>query len=258
LGYGNPKSLSDASVRNCSGDIKDFKPSIMVGVPTVWETVKKGIVAKVNSGSAPARHFFCGAMWAKSHLVDMGLPGSGLLDAVVFRKPKEAIDCRLKFCMSVGGPIAETQQFISTAICLMIIGYGLTESTAQACMMNPAEWSSKTIGAMPASVEVKLVYYADAGYRVTNKPNPQGKMWIRGTGVIDGYYQNNKETAETITSDGWLKTGDIGEFDSRGHVKLIDRKKNLIKMLNGEYIALEKLESVYRSNDEWTPRNVSF
>lgn len=59
---------------------------------------------------------------------------------------------------------------------------------------------------------------------------------------------NDKETAESITEDGWFKTGDIGEFDKNGQLRLIDRKKNLVKTLNGEYIALEKLESTYRSN----------
>jgi long-chain acyl-CoA synthetase len=248
MGYGNPKTLSDSSVRNCNGDIREFKPSVMVGVPAVWETVKKGIIAKVNQASPVAKNLFWGALWAKTNLMSMGLPGSGLLDAVVFKKLKEATGGRLRLCMSGGGPIAkETQQFISMAIAPMIIGYGLTETSAQGCLMNPFEWNNNNMGAMPASIEIKLVDFADAGYFVTNKPNPQGEVWIRGTGNMEGYYQNEKETAETMTEDGWLKTGDIGEFDSVGHLKLIDRKKNLIKTLNGEYIALEKLESVYRS-----------
>lgn len=60
------------------------------------------------------------------------------------------------------------------------------------------------------------------------------------------YWKNPEETAKTLTEDGWFKTGDIGEFDSNGHLKVIDRLKNLVKMQGGEYIALEKLESVYR------------
>jgi long-chain acyl-CoA synthetase len=64
---------------------------------------------------------------------------------------------------------------------------------------------------------------------------------------MEGYYENEKETKEALTPDGWFKTGDIGEWDKNGHLKIIDRKKNLVKTLNGEYVALEKLESVYRS-----------
>jgi len=94
---------------------------------------------------------------------------------------------------------------------------------------------------------MKLVDFADAGYHATNKPNPQGEIWIRGTPVLEGYYQNEQESKDSITPDGWFKTGDIGEFDKNGHIKIIDRKKNLVKTLNGEYIAIEKLESIYRS-----------
>lgn len=248
MGYGNPKTLSDASVRNCKGDIREFKPSVLVGVPAVWENVKKGIIGKVNAGSPIVKNLFWGALWAKDTLMSWGLPGSGVLDAVVFKKIKEATGGRLKLCMNGGGPVAkDTQRFLSMAICPMIIGYGLTETSAMGTLQNPMEWTSESIGAMPASVEAKLVDFPDAGYFATNKPNPQGEVWLRGPSIMEGYYENEKETKEAMTEDGWFKTGDIGEWDSNGHLKLIDRKKNLIKTLNGEYIALEKLESIYRS-----------
>ncbi len=248
MGYGNPKTLSDTSVRNCNGDIKEFRPSVLVGVPAVWETVKKGIVTKVNGSSPLVRSLFWGALWAKTRLMSLGLPGSSILDAIVFKKIKEATGGRLKLCMNGGGPVAkDTQRFISMAICPMIIGYGLTETTAMGTLQNPREWTTESIGSMPASVECKLVDFPDAGYFVTNKPHPQGEVWLRGPTVMEGYYEDDKETAEALTEDGWFKTGDIGEFDRKGHLKLIDRKKNLIKTLNGEYIALEKLESIYRS-----------
>jgi long-chain acyl-CoA synthetase len=248
LGYGNPKTLSDTSVRNCAGDIREFKPSILVGVPAVWESVKKGIGAKVAAGSPLTQKLFWGAMWAKETLLAAGLPGSGLLDAVVFKKIKEATGGKLKLCLNGGGPIAkDTQKFISMAIAPMIGGYGLTETTAMGCLMNPLEWTSETLGAMPACIDVKLVDFPDAGYFATNKPNPQGEVWIRGAPVCDEYYKNEKETAEAMGPGGWFKTGDIGEWDQNGHLKLIDRKKNLVKTLNGEYIALEKLESIYRA-----------
>ena len=248
MGYGNPKTLSDSSVRNCLGDIKEFKPSVLVGVPAVWESVKKGIIAKVNAGSPVVRGLFWGALSLKEKLMYTGLPGSGILDAVVFKKIKEATGGRLKLCMNGGGPVAkDTQKFLSMAICPMISGYGLTETTAMGTLQNPLEWTVDSIGCMPASVECKLVDFADAGYFATNKPNPQGEIWLRGPTVLSEYYDNPKETAEAVTADGWFKSGDIGEWDKVGHLKIIDRKKNLIKTLNGEYIALEKLESIYRA-----------
>lgn len=131
MGYGNPKTLSDSSVRNCKGDIREFKPTILVGVPAIWETVKKGVMAKVNAGGFITQKVFWGAMSMKSTLLSMGLPGAGVLDSVVFNKVKDATGGRLRICMNGGGPIAkETQHFISMAITPMIGGYGLTETTA--------------------------------------------------------------------------------------------------------------------------------
>ncbi|RDW92138.1 putative long-chain-fatty-acid-CoA ligase [Coleophoma crateriformis] len=248
MGYGNPKTLSDASVRNCKGDIREFRPTVLVGVPAVWESVKKGIVAKVNSGSPIVKNLFWGAMWAKANLLHYGLPGAEILDSIVFKKVKEATGGRLRICLNGGGPIAkETQRFISMAITPMISGYGLTETTAMGALMDPMEWTDDALGNIPGSIEIKLVDFPDAGYFAKNKPNPQGEIWIRGVSVMEGYWQNEKETAEALTKDGWFKTGDIGEWDKNGHLKIIDRKKNLVKTQNGEYIALEKLESIYRS-----------
>lgn len=247
MGYGTIRTLSDTSVRHCAGDIRELKPTVMVGVPQVWETVKKGIVSKVEAGGALKSKMFWGAYAAKSFLLSSGLPGSGVLDAIVFNKVKEATGGRLRICLNGGGPIAkETQRFISLAITPMISGYGLTETCAMGALMDPQAWTDQALGEMPASIEMKLVDFADAGYYSTNKP-PQGEIWIRGGGVVEGYLDMPEETAESFTSDGWFKTGDIGEFDAQGQIRIIDRKKNLVKTLAGEYIALEKLESLYRS-----------
>lgn len=247
MGYGNPKTLSDASVRNCKGDIREFRPSLLAGVPAVWESVKKGIIGKVNAGSFIVKNMFWGAMALKETLLGLGLPGAGVLDAIVFKKIKDATGGRLRVAFSGGGPISQdTVKFISYAITPMISGYGLTETSAMACIQDPLAWDPTALGDIPACVEIKLVDFPDAGYYSTNNP-PQGEVWVRGPAVTEGYFDNDKETQESITSDGWFKTGDIGEFNKNGHLRLIDRKKNLVKTLNGEYIAIEKLESTYRS-----------
>ncbi|KAL8830542.1 MAG: hypothetical protein Q9191_001365 [Dirinaria sp. TL-2023a] len=247
MGYGSPRTLSDQSVRNCKGDIREFKPTILVGVPAVWESVKKGIIAKVNQGSPLVKNLFWGALSTKSFLMSTGLPGTAILDAVVFKKIKDATGGRLRLCMNGGGPIAkDTQRFISMAITPMVSGYGLTETTAMGALMDPMHWTDTAIGDIPSSIEMKLVDFPDAGYFSTNKP-PQGEIWIRGDSVMEGYFKNDEETREALADEGWFKTGDIGEFDKNGHLRIIDRKKNLVKTLNGEYIALEKLESIYRS-----------
>lgn len=251
MGYGNPKTLSDTSVRNCKGDIREFKPTILVGVPAVWESVKKGIVAKVDHGSLVVKNLFWAALAAKSFLMSTGLPGTAILDAVVFKKIKDATGGRLRICMNGGGPVSkETQRFISMTIAPMISGYGLTETTAMGALTDPMAWTDSALGTLPASIEMKLVDFPDAGYYSKNDP-PQGEVWIRGDSVVEAYYENEKETQEAMTSDGWFKTGDIGEFDHDGHVKIIDRKKNLVKTQNGEYIALEKVRLSSSHSQSW-------
>jgi long-chain acyl-CoA synthetase len=253
MGYGHPKTISENSMKHCHGDIMEFKPTILVGVPAVWETVKKGIIAKVSKMNPIVRYMFWGAMSMKSFLMHNSdyLPLSGLgtsiIDTVVFRKIQEATGGRLRICMNGGGPIAkETQRFVSMAISPLISGYGLTETTAMGILTDPLAWTDTALGEIVGCAEIKLVDFPDAGYFSTNKP-PQGEIWIRGDSVARGYLELEQETKEAFTKDGWFKTGDIGEFDTAGQLRIIDRKKNLVKTLNGKYIALEKLESIYRS-----------
>lgn len=253
MGYGNPKTLSDVSMRNCQGDIKEFKPTILVGVPAVWESVKKGVLNNLNKNSGLVKNLFWGAMSAKTFLMTNGFPGStfgaNLLDSIIFKKLKEATGGRLRLMMNGGGPISkDTQKFLSMAIAPMISGYGLTETAAMGALTDPMAWDCNALGEIPSSIEVKLVDFPDAGYLTKNNP-PQGEIFIRGGSVTTHYWQNEEETKGAFSEDGWFMTGDIGEFDSRtGHLRIIDRKKNLVKTLNGEYIALEKLESIYRTS----------
>lgn len=246
LGYGTVKTISDASVRNCRGDIVEFRPTVMVGVPAVWETVRKGIYAKVNASGVAVSSIFWTAYRAKNFMTHWRIPGSSVIDHTIFKKVKEATGGRLRIVMNGGASISkETQTFMNTVVCSMIHGYGLTETAAMCCLMSPHQLATGVVGAPTTSVEVKLVDVPENGYLSTNKP-PQGEVWIRGDPVSKCYYRNEKETAEAY-EDGWFKTGDVGEWTSSGHLRIIDRKKNLVKTLNGEYVALEKLETVYRS-----------
>lgn len=252
MGYGNPRTLSEASVRNCKGDIREFRPTILVGVPAVWETVKKGVLNNLNKNNAIVKSLFWGGMAAKNFLMTAGFPGADVgawfLDNFIFRKLKEATGGRLRIVMNGGGPISkETQKFLSMAIAPMINGYGLTETAAMGALNDPMAWNPDALGEIPASIEVKLVDFPDAGYLAKNDP-PQGEIFIRGGSVTSYYWDNEEETKAAFTPDGWFMSGDIGEFDANGHLRIIDRKKNLVKTLHGEYIALEKLESVYRSS----------
>ncbi|KAH8698221.1 hypothetical protein GQ44DRAFT_718305 [Phaeosphaeriaceae sp. PMI808] len=248
LGYGSPKTLTDASVRNCKGDIAEFQPTVFVGVPAVWELIKKGIIARVQSSGMVRRNLFWAALSTKQALLAMGLPGSALIDALVFGPIRAATGGKLRVGMNGGGPLArDTQIFMSMTLAPIITGYGLTETSGMGALNDPLAWTVDAHGDIPACVEEKLVDFAEAGYLTSNDP-PQGELWIRGPSVTQGYYDNDEETKAACREDGWFMTGDIAQFNVNGHVKIIDRKKNLVKTLKGEYIALEKLESVYRAS----------
>jgi len=246
MGYGSPRTLSDRAMKNCKGDIRELRPTVLVAVPAVWETVKKGVMDQLSKQPGYKQKMFWGALALKGVLLNMGLPGVGIIDSIVFKKVREATGGRLRICMNGGGPIAkETHYFVSMAICPMIMGYGLTETTAMCCLMDPCEWNNHSLGNLTSCVEVKLVDFPDAGYFTSNVPE-QGEVWIRGDSVASSYFMNDEETNNAYEGK-WFKTGDIGEWDEHGHLRLIDRKKNLVKTLTGEYIALEKLESIYRA-----------
>ena len=98
-----------------------------------------------------------------------------------------------------------------------------------------------TTGPLETCVEAKLVEIPELGYFTDRNP-PQGELWLRGPCITSGYLNREEETAKMFGKDGWLKTGDIGEFTQNGMLKIIDRVKNMAKTLKGEYIALEKVD----------------
>lgn len=251
IGYGSFRTLSDTSMRNSAGDMREFGPTVMVGVPQVWETVKKGIMDKVSKSGALVQKLFWGAYAVKGFLVRNNMPLQGAFDSAIFGKVRQSTGGRLRFVFNGASGISDdTRHFISLVAAPMITGYGLTETCGCGALGSPLQYTNTAIGPMPASIEVKLVSLPELNYHAESdgsKP-PQGEIYLRGGPVMRAYFENEEETRKTITPDGWFKTGDIGEFeDGTGHLKVIDRTKNLIKMQGGEYIALEKLEAVYRS-----------
>lgn len=248
LGYGNPRTLADASVKNCAGDMREFRPTVMVGVPQIWETVKKGVMAKLETSSPVLRTLFWSAFNYKTFMSKNKLPGAAVFDSIVFSKVRELTGGRLRFTMNGASGVSDgTKHFLSMVLAPMLVGYGLTETCANGALGCPLEYSPNAIGPIPAACDAKLVSIPELGY-FTDSKIPQGEILLKGLPIMTKYYDNPEETAKAITPDGWFKTGDIGEFDASGHLRVIDRVKNLVKMQGGEYIALEKVEAVYRGS----------
>ncbi|AJP41823.1 AVB_G0051520.mRNA.1.CDS.1 [Saccharomyces cerevisiae] len=247
IGYATVKTLTSSSVRNCQGDLQEFKPTIMVGVAAVWETVRKGILNQIDNLPFLTKKIFWTAYNTKLNMQRLHIPGGGALGNLVFKTIRTATGGQLRYLLNGGSPISrDAQEFITNLICPMLIGYGLTETCASTTILDPANFELGVAGDLTGCVTVKLVDVEELGYFAKNN---QGEVWITGANVTPEYYKNEEETSQALTSDGWFKTGDIGEWEANGHLKIIDRKKNLVKTMNGEYIALEKLESVYRSNE---------
>jgi long-chain acyl-CoA synthetase len=245
-GFGRVKTLTDISVRKCKGDISALKPSIMVGVPAVWETIRKGIVGKVNASGPLKKGVFNAAMAVKKANVPVL---SQVADSVVLSGVRAATGGRLRIALSGGSTLShETQQFLTTALVLLLQGYGMTESCGMCAVLPPEHMQFGAVGLPVPSIEVKLRDVPEAGYFSTSNP-PQGEVCIRGPSVTKGYYKRddlNKDPS-IFPGDGWLRTGDVGQWNPDGTISLIDRIKNLIKLQGGEYIALEYLEATYKS-----------
>jgi long-chain acyl-CoA synthetase len=250
-GYGRVKTLTDASVRGCKGDMNAFKPSIMVGVPAVWETIRKGILAKVNSSGTVKKLLFHGAIVAKKSKTPIL---SQLADAIVLSGVRAATGGRLRIALCGGAAISrETQEFLNVALVTLIqgiifslccrsrndmflfLGYGMTESCGMCAILPPELIRYDCVGLPVPSIDIKLLDVNDAGYLSTNNP-PQGEVCIRGPSVTKGYFKRPdlNDDENIFTKDGWLRTGDIGQWNSDGTLSLIDRLKNLIKLQNGE------------------------
>lgn len=247
LGYSSPRTLTDISVRNCRGDLRELRPTIMIGVPQVWETIRKTILSRLQSANFALRFTFWACYTFKALMVKSGLQFGEVFDGVVFSKVREATGGRLRVIMSgASGISSSTKEFLSLTVAPMLVGYGLTETCAAGSLGCPLEYSAGSIGPVSACIEVKLVSVPHLGYYTDDVNVAQGEIVIRGESVMTEYFEDTEATSQAFTPDGWFRTGDIGEFDEVGHLRVIDRIKNLVKMLGGEYIALDKVEMSYR------------
>lgn len=262
LNYADPKSLT-ATGAYPVGALEAYGPTHMVAVPKIWDTIKKGLMAKVGLSSPVAQVLVNTALQWRTFAVKYGLD-TPLFNALVFKKFKKAVGGNLRWALSGGGPLnGEVQEFIRVAFALPLIqGYGLTETCAGLTIQAEDDDRPGIAGVPIPSCEVKLVSTPDIcdngglPYMTTDRRdvegNPvwgRGEILVKGRNVTSGYYMMEESSKEVYLDDGWFASGDIGQFLEDGSIRIVDRKKNLVKLKSGEYAALEKMEMVYGNSD---------
>jgi long-chain acyl-CoA synthetase len=218
-----------------------IQPTFMCGAPRIFEKVRARVMMTASHGVKAK--IFDWAFGVGRKVSPMRLAGrepSGLLamqyalaDRLVFGKIKARMGGKIRFFVSGSAPLSrEVQEWFHAAGLLVLEGYGLTETCVPTCVNNPRATRFGTVGPPVPGSQVKI---AD-----------DGEILIKGPGVMRGYH-NMPEATEQALKDGWFATGDIGELDEQGYLRITDRKKDLIKTSGGKYVAPQKVEGVLKT-----------
>jgi long-chain acyl-CoA synthetase len=230
----------DGRIDKIVENLAEVQPTFMCGAPRIFEKVRARVMTTASHGiRAKIFDWAFGVGRKVSPLRLAGEQPSGLLavqhalaDRLVFSKIKARMGGKIRFFVSGSAALnREVQEWFHAAGLLVLEGYGLTETTAATCVNNPRATRFGTVGPPVPGSEVKI---AD-----------DGEILIMGPGVMRGYHNLPDATVEAL-NDGWFATGDIGELDDQGYLRITDRKKDLIKTSGGKYIAPQKIEGVLK------------
>eukprot|EP00005_Dracoamoeba_jomungandri_P000521 CAMPEP_0174254172 /NCGR_PEP_ID=MMETSP0439-20130205/3517_1 /TAXON_ID=0 /ORGANISM="Stereomyxa ramosa, Strain Chinc5" /LENGTH=671 /DNA_ID=CAMNT_0015335623 /DNA_START=35 /DNA_END=2047 /DNA_ORIENTATION=- len=233
-------------VKKLVDDIQELKPTLLIGVPRVYHRIYDKILQQVNESFILKKQLFYYAFRTKLEAMQQGQE-TPYLDAIVFSKIKEKLGGRVRLIVSGSAPLSPTlHDFLKVCFgCPVIQGYGLSETASGGSVSPHDSTTNGHVGYPIVCSEIKLISIDEMDYRVTDKPCPRGEIAIRGPNVFQGYYKNPEKTKEVFTEDGFFLTGDVGRWNTDGTLSIIDRKKNIFKLSQGEYVAAEKLEGVF-------------
>ncbi|KAF7269240.1 acyl-CoA synthetase long-chain isoform X2 [Rhynchophorus ferrugineus] len=254
IGYSSPTTMIDSASKikkGTKGDASVLRPTCMTSVPLILDRIAKTIQDKVGKSGGFKKLVFKFAYDYKTKWRRRGYR-TPLIDRSIFGPIRQLLGGNLRLVISGGAPLsASTHELINNCLCITIIqGYGLTETTSCACVQDFYDTELGRVGATTTVCEIKIVNWEEGNYRVTDKPYPRGEIIVGGDNVSAGYYKSPGKTQEEFyDADGkrWFKTGDIGEVHDDGVVKIIDRKKDLVKLQAGEYVSLGKVEAILKT-----------
>uniref|UniRef100_A0A668VQB3 Long-chain-fatty-acid--CoA ligase n=1 Tax=Oreochromis aureus TaxID=47969 RepID=A0A668VQB3_OREAU len=241
--YGARVGFYQGDISLLMDDIKTLKPTFFPVVPRLLNRIYDKILGSVTS---PFRRALLNyAVKRKQAELSSGVVrNNSLWDKLVFNKIQESLGGNLRFALTASAPISPAVlSFLRATLgCLIFEGYGQTECTAGCTFSMPGDCSTGHVGAPLPCAMVKVVDIPEMNYYAKNG---EGEICIRGPSVFRGYLRDPEKTAEALDSDGWLHSGDVGQWLQNGTLRIIDRKKHIFKLAQGEYIAPEKIENVY-------------
>ncbi|KAG6726716.1 hypothetical protein I3842_02G094400 [Carya illinoinensis] len=228
-------------------DMAALRPTLFCSVPRLYNRIYAGIINAVQTSGGLRERLFNAAYNAKKQAILSGKNPSPMWDKLVFNKIKGKLGGRVRFMASGASPLSpDVMDFLKICFGGQITeGYGMTETSCVISGIEEGDNLSGHVGSPNPACEIKLVDVPEMNYTSDDKPHPRGEICVRGPIIFKCYYKDEVQTKEVIDEDGWLHTGDIGLWLPGGRLKIIDRKKNIFKLAQGEYIAPEKIENVY-------------
>ncbi len=228
-------------IRTVADDLKVVRPTVAVSVPRLYEKVYNRVMDASGFKAVLVRWAErVGRAWAEEKLAGKE-PSSflnlehRLADRLVFRKIRDAVGGRMRFFVSGGAPLEPAiNKFFYGAGVVILEGYGLTETSPVTNLNTLESFKVGTVGPPVAGTEIRIA--------------EDGEILVRGRQVMKGYYRSEEATAEAIEDDGWFHTGDIGELDEDGFLRITDRKKDIIVTSGGKNVAPQPIENRLKTN----------
>ena len=243
LQIGFPTAI-DGRMDNIVENLATVRPTFMAGPPRIFEKVRSSVVQTMQEEGGAKLRLFAWAFDVGGRVSRDRLAGKqpgwslraqhALADRLVFSKVRDRLGGRIRFMVSGSAALsADVATWFHAADLLVLEGYGLTETSAATCLVRPLQPAFGVVGPTLPGTEVGIA--------------PDGEILIRGPGVMSGYHNLPEATAEALSPEGWFASGDIGEIDTTGRLRITDRKKDLMKTSGGKYIAPQTIEVMFRA-----------
>lgn len=251
LNVGAKIGFYSGDIMNIKDDLEQLRPTIFMSVPRLFNRFYQIILQRFQNKKGLSKKLLNSSLEKKRVKYDKsGNVKNGFLQKFVFKKVRNSLGGRVRMMVSGSAPLSgEVLKFLRIVFaCPIIEGYGLTETCGATFLTGLNDIMTDHIGGPLPGIEVKLREIPEMGYFCKGEV-PTGELCVRGPTVFIGYFDGQELTDKTMDSDGWFYTGDIiSRNSSDGSFKVLDRLNNIIKLSQGEYVSLEKIEKVLNSS----------